>query len=250
GNGGQAIFLDDEDRSLFLELLSEVALDNDWIVFAWCLMDNHYHLLLRTQQPTLSKGMRQIGGIYTQCFNRRHRRAGHLFQGRYKALLVEGDSYLMQLHHYILNNPVKAGLAKSVLDYPWCSAAQSLAEPWPAWFSAELLFGLIQGEADRQAALRAFLTKDLGEPKVNQQLYYGSQEPETIERLRRKATLVEAALVTPVEYFASKYSSREAAMAAAVLEGFNSASAVARHFDVYPSTVTRAVKRYKAKMQT
>src|SRR3990170_5996292 len=88
GNARQKIFLDDNDRELFLSTLSHVISRYDWLCHAYCLMDNHYHLLIETPKPNLSLGMRQLNGIYTQSFNRRHQRVGRVFQDRVKAILV------------------------------------------------------------------------------------------------------------------------------------------------------------------
>ena len=109
GNARQGIYLDDQDRHLFLSVLSEVVGRFAWICHAYCLMDNHYHLLIETPQANLSLGMRQLNGVYTQRLNRRHARAGHVFQGRFKAILVERDAYLLKLARYIVLNPLRAG---------------------------------------------------------------------------------------------------------------------------------------------
>ena len=95
GDRREDIFEDDENRKLLLETLGEVIGQFNWVCYAWCLMDNHYHLLIQTPDGNLSKGMRQLNGVYTQASNRRHKRVGHLLQGRFKAILVDGDAYLL-----------------------------------------------------------------------------------------------------------------------------------------------------------
>jgi putative transposase len=107
GNARQKVFFADTDRQLFLDTVARVVSRYGWICHAYCLMTNHYHLLVETPKPSLSLGMRQLNGIYTQSFNRRHRRVGHLFQGRFKAILVQKESYLLELCHYIVLNPVR-----------------------------------------------------------------------------------------------------------------------------------------------
>src|SRR5690606_22855197 len=88
----------------------------------YCLMDNHYHLIIETLEGNLSKGMRQLNGVYTQASNRRHGRSGHLFQGRYKAILVDKDRYLLELSRYVVLNPLRAkGLIDRLEDWPWSS---------------------------------------------------------------------------------------------------------------------------------
>src|SRR6185369_14352378 len=111
GNERSPIFRDDRDRTKFLEILGSIASVSRWAVHAYCLMGNHYHLLLETPRPNLSAGMQRINGRYTQWFNRRHRRAGHLLQGRFKAILVERDPHLLELCRYVVLNPVRAGMA-------------------------------------------------------------------------------------------------------------------------------------------
>ena len=97
GDRQEAIYEDDADRHQWLDILSRVCERYNWRVNAYCLMDNHYHIVLETADGNLSKGMRQLNGIYTQYFNRQHNRVGHVYQGRYKAILVEKDSYLLEL---------------------------------------------------------------------------------------------------------------------------------------------------------
>ena len=108
GNAGGAIYLDNEDRELFLAVLSSVVARFNWRLYAYCLMSNHYHLLVETPQPNLSRGMRQLNGVYTQRFNRRRDLSGHLFQGRFKAILVERDNYLLELARYVVLNPIRS----------------------------------------------------------------------------------------------------------------------------------------------
>ncbi len=121
GNARADIFDDNPDREKFLSILGVVVRKYRWICHGYCLMDNHYHLLVETPESNLCRGMRQINGLYTQGFNRRHGRVGHLFQGRYKSILVEKDSYLLQLSRYIVLNPVKAGMVKAPEDWEWSS---------------------------------------------------------------------------------------------------------------------------------
>jgi REP element-mobilizing transposase RayT len=114
GDRREAIYEDDADRERFLDLLGRVAGDFNWVVHAYCLMDNHYHLLIETPDGNLGKGMRQLNGVYTQYSNRRHRRVGHLFQGRYKAILVDADSYLLELARYACARGVRSRMNASV----------------------------------------------------------------------------------------------------------------------------------------
>jgi len=121
GDDREDIYCSDEDREVFLKVLSHVVERFGWACHAWCLMTNHYHLMIETTDGNLSRGMRQLNGVYTQRFNRLHGRAGHVFQGRYKAILVEKDAHLLELCRYIVRNPVAAGIVKQAEDWPWSS---------------------------------------------------------------------------------------------------------------------------------
>ncbi len=109
GNAKQAIYIDDEDRGRFLGVLSMVVERFQWLCHAYCLMENHYHLLIETPQGNLSSGMRELNGVYTQGLNQRYGRVGHLFQGRYQAILVERDSHLLELCRYVVHIPTHSG---------------------------------------------------------------------------------------------------------------------------------------------
>ena len=121
GNSRNPIFLDDQDRNIFLQVLARSLADYNGICHAYCLMTTHYHLLLETPEGNLSQIMKQINGIYTQRFNRKNRSIGHVFQGRFKSIIVDKDSYLLQLCRYIVCNPVRAGKVDNPGKYHWSS---------------------------------------------------------------------------------------------------------------------------------
>ena len=128
GNAKQVIFLENEDYHKFLEVLSTVVERFNWLCHAYCLMKNHYHLMIETPEGNLSRGMRQLNGVYTQVFNQRHIRVGHLFQGRYKAILVEKDTHLLSLCRYIILNPLRAGFVKRPEEWRWSSYLPTIGE--------------------------------------------------------------------------------------------------------------------------
>ncbi|MGK2906596.1 MAG: REP-associated tyrosine transposase [Desulfuromonadales bacterium] len=128
GNARADIFEDDTDRTLFLTILALVVDRYNWLCHAYCLMGNHYHLLIETPEGNLSAGMRQLNGVYTQTFNRTHDRDGHLFKGRYKSILVEKESYLLELARYIVLNPVRAGLTGQPEHFQWSSYLATLGK--------------------------------------------------------------------------------------------------------------------------
>lgn len=155
GNARQSIYSDTEDFRAFLELLGKLSERYHWLCHAYCLMSNHYHLLLETPDGNLAAGMRQLNGIYTQAFNRRHRKVGHVFQGRYHAILVDKDRYLLELSRYIVLNPVRAKMVKDVQAYPWSSyRATAGTGSGPAWLQCNWL--LSQFHRQRRAAQKRY----------------------------------------------------------------------------------------------
>jgi len=108
------------DRKTFLTLLGSVVARYDWTCHAFCLMTNHYHLIVETEQPPLSRGMQVVNGRYAQLFNRRHDRDRHLFKGRYSVFVIERESHFQASCRYVLENPVRAALCESPSDWPWC----------------------------------------------------------------------------------------------------------------------------------
>lgn len=140
GDRREDIFEDDKDRETFLAILGDICGDHNWVCHAYCLMSNHYHLLIETPDANLSKGMRQLNGVYTQKFNRAHNRVGHVFQGRYKAILVDKNNYLLEVARYIVLNPVRAKMVRSVRDWRWSSYRATVGLVIaPAWLDIHWL---------------------------------------------------------------------------------------------------------------
>ena len=161
GDGRQAIFRDDADRESFLAILGNAVSLRKWVCHAYCLMGNHYHLVIETPEANLSRGMRSLNGEYTQAFNRRHRRPGHVFQGRYKAVVVEKESHLLEVCRYVVLNPVRArGMgAKRPENWVWSSyrATAGLAGVPSFLSTAWVLARFGRGRAAAQARFRAFV---------------------------------------------------------------------------------------------
>lgn len=152
GNHLEAIFRDAKDREMFLQTLQETCLSSGWSAHSFVLMDNHYHLLIETHRPLLVKGMQYLNSTYTQRFNSRHKTRGHLFQGRYKALLVDhgkGGGYFLTVSDYIHLNPARVKgvrrvtILKELLASPWSSAGwlSGQRKRRPAWLRWERVFG-------------------------------------------------------------------------------------------------------------
>lgn len=151
GNERREVFVDDEDRREFVRVLGRAVDLFGWKLHAWVLMGNHYHLFVGTPEATLSRGMRQLNGDYAQHFNRRHGRDGHVFQGRFKAILVQREAHLLEVARYVVRNPVRAGLVASPADWPWSSyRATAGLESAPEWL--DTTFVLEQFGSRRAAA--------------------------------------------------------------------------------------------------
>lgn len=261
GNARMATFLDDEDRRRFLALFEEVVERFKWRCYAYCLMENHYHLLVETEIGNLSLGMRQINGVFTQYFNRRHQREGHLFQGRFKAILLERESYLLELCRYVVLNPVRAGVTERPEDYVWSSyrATSGVEEP-PRFLAADWV--LSQFDNDRSKAhrqYRDFVMEGLGVKQVWQDLksqcILGSPKflAEIKPALKGKPPLREIPrsqrlffrplleeLLAPGSY--SGKAARNELMKKANLEYGYSFSEIGRHVGLHYATVSRIVR--------
>ena len=155
GNAKQRIFLDAEDRDVFLATLGETVARYGWICHTYCLMSNHYHLLLETPAPNLSRGMKLLNGVYTQRFNRHHKRYGHVLQGRCKSILVEKESHLLELARYVVLNPIRAKMVRSARNWSWSSyRATSGQAQVPEFLEVDWI--LSQFDASRDRAVQAY----------------------------------------------------------------------------------------------
>lgn len=163
GNAQQDIFLDDEDRRRFVQVLERVVSRFHLLLHAYCLMDNHFHLVVETPEANLSKAMRQLNGVYTQAFNQRHRRVGHVLQGRSKAIIVDRDGYLLELCRYVVLNPVCTRSVRRPDAYRWPSyrATAGLAPTLPFLTVDWLLSQFGRQRATAQRKYRAFVDEDL-----------------------------------------------------------------------------------------
>ena len=163
GNGKQAIFLDDRDRRTYLALLSQVIRVMRWRCLGFCLMDNHIHLLIETPEGNLAAGMQRLHGDYARYFNSRHKRVGHLFQGRYGAVRIGSDGQLLAVARYIALNPVEAGLCREAEDWPWGSHAAVVNGGGPAWLDTQRLLSFFESAGGEPIArYRGFVAEPKG----------------------------------------------------------------------------------------
>jgi REP element-mobilizing transposase RayT len=273
GNRQEPIFVDDHDRRLFLDLLDQAFERFDASALAYCLMGNHYHLVLRTRQPNLSALMRHVNGIFTQRMNRRHGKVGHLFQGRFKAILVDRDAYLLEVCRYVDLNPVRAGLVASARDWPWSSyLALTGASPAPHWLDAGLVHSMMLGRtlatpADQAQAQRLYAelvatarAAPLWAGALRQQVYLG--DPAFVERMQAHAAA--ARLATPevprpqraepvaisLQEWLARCGTREEALYRAYREGGLTMTAMARELGLSVARVSQLVSMGQASRQT
>ncbi|MGH7540952.1 MAG: transposase [Gemmatimonadota bacterium] len=142
GNARELVYRDEVDRVCWQETLAQTVERFHWLVFAYCQMGNHYHLLVETPRANLSRGMRQLNGVYAKRFNRRHGRVGHVFQARFHAALVARDEHLLALAAYLPLNPVRAGLCAEPVQWRWSSYRATLGLEPPGFLALGRLLAL------------------------------------------------------------------------------------------------------------
>ncbi len=163
GNARADIFDDDNDRHLFLSILGQTVKRFNWLCHAYCLMGNHYHLLIETPEGNLSAGMRHLNGVYTQAYNRLHHKDGHVFKGRFKAVLVEKESHLLELCRYVVLNPVRANMVERVEQYQWSSYLPTLGMAGvPPYLTTEwILFNFSASLPESRRLYRQFVKEGM-----------------------------------------------------------------------------------------
>jgi putative transposase len=168
GNERKAIFKTDADRKLFLDTLAQVTKRFHWVCHAYCLMKNHYHLVIETPDGNLSKGMRQLNGVYTQDYNKRHRRVGHLFQGRFKGILVQKDSHFLEVCRYVVLNPVGAKTISHPRLYKWSSyrATAGTTQAHPCLTTDEILNHFGHRKTVARQKYREFVQDGIGSSSI------------------------------------------------------------------------------------
>jgi REP-associated tyrosine transposase len=262
GNGRQALFADDTDRECFLGVLASVVVRYHLLCHAHCLMGNHYHLLLETPEANLSSAMRQLNGVYSQRFNRRHGRPGHVMEGRFHAQVVDRDAYLREVCRYIVLNPVRADLVVHPRQWPWSSYRATAGEaPVPAFLTVDWVLSLdnMPARVEAERRYRQFVAAGLGkmgtslEP-VHSRLVMG--KPEALAHLRERiggaTTLLEIPReqrfafrpsLTALFAGATSRDERNARCVLAVRDHGYTMKAVAQFLRLHYATVSRALAR-------
>ena len=259
GNAKKAIFKDESDRIVFLDTLAAVNKRFNWLCHAYVLMTNHYHVIIETPDGNLAHGMRQLNGVYTQAFNRRHRRVGHLLQGRYKAILIQKDSHLLEVCRYVVLNPVKARLVQSPKEWKWSSYRVTAGMEKPnaclttAWILSQ--FGDREGAAQGRYKkfVREGMEKDTIWKKVKGQMLLG--EDAFTERFKnylkghkdlKEIPRSQRFLHRPgLEQLFSNYKdnhTRNLKIQAAIEEYGYSQKAIADHLGMHYASISRIIK--------
>ena len=261
GDRREPIYEDDDDRKRFMSLLDHVCETYNWLCHSYCLMGNHYHLLIETPEANLSKGMRQLNGVYTQNYNRKHKRVGHVFQGRYKAILVEKQSYLLELARYIVLNPVRAQMVHAAGDWQWSSyratigqsiASSCLATDW-------LLAAFSKRKNNAIELYKKFVQEGKGQPSIwsnlRNQVYLGSEE--FIEKIQvhidtdQQLSEIPAPQRRPVPrslgYYKQYYRTRNLAIIEAYQSGGYTLKQIGDYFGLHYSTVSGIIRHHKSK---
>ena len=262
GDRREPIFVDDKDRAALLEIAGQALSRFDAEALSYCLMGNHYHFVLHTRQANLSLLMRHINGVYTQTFNRRHDKVGHLFQGRFKAIIVDRDAYLLEVCRYVDLNPVRARAVRKPAAWAWSSykAHVGLAEV-PVWLDSPGLHGYLLGrpvrtEADRKRAagryerlVASVPDASLWDSALRQQIYLGDED--FVERMQALAAprnstdedipKIQRRKAKTLTQWLASCATREEALYNAYTQGAMTMSAIARELDLSISRVSRLI---------
>jgi putative transposase len=264
GNAGNGIYIDDKDRAYFLELLGSIKERFHWLCHAYCLMDNHYHLIIETPEGKLSQGMRQLNGVYTQKYNKKYKKTGHIFQGRYKAIIVDKDNYLLELCRYVALNPVRAHMVEKPEDFIWSSyRATSGTTNSPAFLTTDWILGQFSTTKNKAQKLYTLfveegIAKESPWKELKGQIFLGDKtfiekaashdsiRPKEVPRLQRYADrpLLQELFTGSIVNTAHR---NETIYVACTTYGYTFKE-VADHLHIHYATVGRAIKDMERKL--
>jgi REP element-mobilizing transposase RayT len=256
GNRRESVYESDADRQQWLLLLGRVCERFNWRCHAYCLMDNHYHIVIETAESNLSKGMRQLNGVYTQYFNRQHNKAGHVFQGRFKGILVEKDFYLLELSRYVVLNPIRAGMVNHIEDWNWSSYQFMCHErEVPSWM--ETTWILRQFSKNRKQAINQyidFVRAGIGLSAIwsgiKKQIYLGSEQfvgdmLENIEKTNQEIKEIPLSqrreMAKPLADYQKESKNRNEAIRTAFSSGAYTMKAIGDYFGLHYTSISRIV---------
>lgn len=255
GDGRDDIYIEHQDRKLWLDVLGQVCERFNWVIHAYCQMTNHYHLLVETPDANLAKGMRQLNGVYTQRFNQTHNRVGHVFQGRYKAILVQKDAYLLELSRYIVLNPMRARMVHTARDWLWsnyrATAGMTTAHKWleTDW----ILAAFAERKPEAQTAYRQFVTQGKGQPSpwedLKNQIYLGSEafvkamqgKVDGNQHLSEIPKIQRRPVAQPLTWYFQNHNHRDTAIVEAFRSGGYSMRVIGDHVGLHYSRISRII---------
>ncbi|WP_457443529.1 transposase [Roseateles sp. P5_E4] len=270
GDRREDIFADDTDRARLMAVVAQGLGRFDAQLLSYCLMSNHYHFVVHTQVANLSLLMRHINGVYSQAFNRRHGKVGHLFQGRFKAILVDREAYLLEVCRYVELNPVRAGMVAGPADWPWSSYRAHVGQAASsAWLDTPGLHGYLLGQdpaspADVKRAQRLYAELvvagqgvPLWDEGLNRQIYLGDDE--FVQRMldaaapsaRRSPEVPKPQRHVPrtLEQWLKQCASREEALRRAHTESGLSMTALAAKLGVSVARVSQLIARAERQLK-
>jgi REP element-mobilizing transposase RayT len=264
GDRREPIFEDNEDRREWLGVLAE-ALDRfHATAYAYCLMDNHYHVVMQTQRPNLSRLMRHVNGVYTLRYNRRHNKVGHLFQGRFKAVLVDQESYFLEVCRYVDLNPVRAHMTRRPQEWPWSSyGAHAGRAPAQPWLDSRALHRRLAPHAplrDGPARYAQFVAQGKGvklwDEALRGQIYLGNEA--FVKRMQTRITgkpgreiarAQQRPAPRPMAYYFGN-AKRDDAIVTAYRDGGHTQTAIAQATGLSVSRVSRLIAKGEARGKT
>lgn len=264
GNARNKIFLSDQDRENFLFVLGSVVKRFNWLCHAYCLMDNHYHLMIETPDANLSRGMRQLNGVYTQKYNWWHSKTGHIFQGRYKSILVEKENYLLELCRYVVLNPVRANMVRKPDEWKWSSyEATARLKSVPDYLTVDWILGLFsKNKKEAQKRYRKFIIERIqrGSPwnDLQGQILLGEEgfidkfkehltDKEKIKEIPRAQRHVNRPNLSKLFSGGVKTVKRNKRIYTAHISHGYTLKEIADHLDIHYTTVSKIIKGFDEK---
>ena len=258
GNARNKIFLGDQDRENFLFVLDAVVKRYNWLCHAHCLMDNHYHLMIETPDANLSRGMRQLNGVYTQKYNWWHSKTGHIFQGRYKSILVDKENYLLELCRYVVLNPVRANMVEKPEEWKWSSyGATAGLKTVPNYLTGDWILGLFSNnKAEAQKRYRKFVREGIhtGSPwdDLQGQILLGEEgfiekykdllsDKEQIKEIPRPQRYVSRPRLSKLLSKEDKTARRNSGIHSAHVKYGYTLKEIADHLEIHYTTVSKAI---------
>jgi len=266
GNARQSIYYDEKDKIRFLQFLVKIVKQYGWYCHAYCLMSNHYHLLIETPEPNLSRGMKRLNSLYSLTFNKRHRRVGHVLQGRYHSIVVEKHSYLLELSRYIVLNPVRAHMVENPDEWIWSSyrGTAGIVEPAPPLTVDWILFQFSRRKSTAREMYKEFVRQGcecsspwenlegdlfLGEPGFAQSVRQKLEEQTTsvaVSKGHRSAGRPTLSHLFPEGLVRNKPARNER-----IIEAFEchlyTQSEIGKQLKLHPASISRIIKDWKEK---